>query len=279
MNPDNPENSIEPQGSSQAESGLPLAEVKKKMKSLTRRSLVWTAIAVVFADKGWKWLASRRQENGIPWPMAIALKTNEEIARDLFNEHALAKEYPKSSEEDVIDNGDIGRPESENSSPWKITVSDDNWDHDMHFTMADILSLPKVEMTTELRCIEGWSRIVSWGGCRLVDFMKAHPPSSRTSGAIDFGNFATLPEYVSITTPDDDYYVGLDVTSAIHPQTLLCYEMNGKPLEPKHGAPLRLVIPTKYGIKNIKWIGALTYTDTRPDDYWADQGYDWYAGL
>jgi DMSO/TMAO reductase YedYZ molybdopterin-dependent catalytic subunit len=55
--------------------------------------------------------------------------------------------------------------------------------------------------------------------------------------------------------------------------------MNGKPLESLHGAPLRLVIPVKYGIKNIKRIGSIEYTDTRPADYWAERGYDWYAGL
>jgi DMSO/TMAO reductase YedYZ molybdopterin-dependent catalytic subunit len=67
--------------------------------------------------------------------------------------------------------------------------------------------------------------------------------------------------------------------SALHPQTLLCYEMNGSPLEDEHGAPLRLVMPVKYGIKNIKRIGLIRYTNERPEDYWAEQGYDWFAGL
>lgn len=83
---------------------------------------------------------------------------------------------------------------------------------------------------------------------------------------------------MSLETPDGGYYVGLDMESALHPQTLLCYEMNGQPLSLEHGAPLRLVIPVKYGIKNIKRIGTIRYTDTRPADYWAERGYDWYAG-
>ena len=65
----------------------------------------------------------------------------------------------------------------------------------------------------------------------------------------------------------------------MHPQTLLCYEMNGAPLTMQHGAPLRLAIPVKYGIKNIKRIGTITYSAGRPGDYWAEQGYDWYAGM
>ena len=69
--------------------------------------------------------------------------------------------------------------------------------------------------------------------------------------------------------------------SMLHPQTLLCYEMNGKPLTLEHGAPLRLVIPHKYGIKNIKRIGLIRYDNKRGKDYWGDpdQGYDTYAGL
>ena len=68
------------------------------------------------------------------------------------------------------------------------------------------------------------------------------------------------------------------MASALHPQTLLCYEMDGQPLTPEHGAPIRLVIPVKYGFKSIKRIGTIRFTDRRPADYWAEQGYDWYAG-
>ena len=79
-------------------------------------------------------------------------------------------------------------------------------------------------------------------------------------------------------TPDELYYVGLDIASALHPQTLLCYEMNGEPLTAGHGAPLRLVTPLKYGIKHLKRIGTIAFADTRPKDYWAELGYDWDAG-
>ena len=70
-----------------------------------------------------------------------------------------------------------------------------------------------------------------------------------------------------LSTPDGAYYVGLDAESAFHPQTLLCYEMNGMSLTPQRGAPLRLVIPVKYGIKNLKRIGTIHFTDERPADY------------
>ena len=67
--------------------------------------------------------------------------------------------------------------------------------------------------------------------------------------------------------------------SAMHPQTLLWYAMGGKPLTLEHGAPLRLATTVKYGVKSIKRIGRITFTDERPRDFWAEQGYDWYTGL
>jgi DMSO/TMAO reductase YedYZ molybdopterin-dependent catalytic subunit len=82
-----------------------------------------------------------------------------------------------------------------------------------------------------------------------------------------------------MVTPGEGYYVGLDMPSALHPQTLLAWEMNGEPLTGEHGAPLRLSIPVKYGIKNIKRIGAIGYREKEPADYWCERGYDFYAGL
>ncbi len=145
-------------------------------------------------------------------------------------------------------------------------------------TMKEIHALPRTEIVTELKCIEGWSTIVHWVGCRLVDFMQKYPPATKSGRPFDPKRLDDLPEYVSMETPDGAYYVGLDMASALHPQTLLCYEMNGKPLELEHGAPLRLAIPVKYGIKNIKNIGKIKFTDERPKDYWGELGYDWYAG-
>ncbi|MFN2454476.1 MAG: molybdopterin-dependent oxidoreductase [Pyrinomonadaceae bacterium] len=147
------------------------------------------------------------------------------------------------------------------------------------FTLDDIKRLPRVEMVTELKCIEGWSVMVRWAGARFADFIAKYPPDTRSGNEPDvFKKPEDLVEYVSLETPDGGYYVGLEMASALHPQTLLCYEMNGQPLTPEHGAPLRLAIPVKYGIKNIKRIGTIRYTNKRPADYWAERGYDWYSG-
>jgi Oxidoreductase molybdopterin binding domain len=137
-------------------------------------------------------------------------------------------------------------------------------------TMQDILALPRYELVTQFKCIEGWSEIVHWAGIRMSDFMEAYPPA-----LID----GREPRYVYMETPDGDYYTGYDLEVCRHPQTLLVTEMMGAPLTQFHGAPLRLHMPTKYGYKQIKRIALISYTDRKPDDYWTKLGYDWYGGL
>lgn len=172
-----------------------------------------------------------------------------------------------------------GAPGGGDQSPASTKEVKEDKEPGLLLTLDDIRALPRVEMTTELKCIEGWSVVVNWAGARLSDFAAKYQPPARGGGAPDVrGRPQDLVRYVGLETPDGGYYVGMDMPSALHPQTLLCYEMNGQPLTPEHGAPLRLVTPVKYGIKHIKRIGRITFTDERPDDYWAERGYDWYSG-
>jgi hypothetical protein len=137
-------------------------------------------------------------------------------------------------------------------------------------TMADLMKLPKVELVTEFKCIEGWSSITQWGGVRLRDLIEMYPPA-KVKGRD--------PRYVYMETPDGNYYGGYDMAAARHPQSLLVTEMGGQPLGQEHGAPLRLHMPIKYGYKQLKRVGLIAYMDAKPDDYWTKLGYDWYAGI
>jgi DMSO/TMAO reductase YedYZ molybdopterin-dependent catalytic subunit len=168
-------------------------------------------------------------------------------------------------------NGSIGLATGLDPDAWRLRVIGAAGDRSaLSLALDEIKALPRVEMTTELRCIEGWSEVVHWAGARLSDLAAATGLARRDE--------QHLLDYAALETPGVGYYVGLDMDSALHPQTLLCYEMDGRPLTPEHGAPLRLVIPLKYGIKNLKRIGTIRFTDDRPADYWAERGYDWYAG-
>jgi DMSO/TMAO reductase YedYZ molybdopterin-dependent catalytic subunit len=83
---------------------------------------------------------------------------------------------------------------------------------------------------------------------------------------------------MGLSTPDNGYYVGIDMPSAMQSQTIFCYEMNGAPLPINQGYPLRLIIPVKYGVKHLKRIGTITFSDSQPRDFWAERGYDYFAG-
>ena len=133
-------------------------------------------------------------------------------------------------------------------------------------------------MTTEFKCIEGWSTIVHWAGVRFTDFLDGCFDKLKTGRPYELDQYINVSKYVSLSTPDGSYFVGWDTPSILHPQTLLAYEMNGEPLTLEHGAPLRLASPTKYGIKQIKRIGRIEFTADRPRDFWAEYDYDWYAG-
>jgi DMSO/TMAO reductase YedYZ molybdopterin-dependent catalytic subunit len=166
------------------------------------------------------------------------------------------------------------------AAEWRLRVGGlANQSEDLILTLDDVKALPRVEMTTELKCIEGWSIVCNWTGARFSDFIAKYQPKTRNGNAPDIQNQPeNLMRYVSLVTPDEGYYVGFDMPSILHPQTLLAYEMNGAPLTPEHGAPLRLATATKYGIKQIKRIGRIDFTDERPKDFWAERGYDWYSG-
>ena len=267
-------------------------EAKKMMSKHSRRSFLVGGVTAVAGYLGYSWL--RKPDNFYIFDKAF--RFNEAVSQTFFSSSDLAPNFPVEKA-GARSNGAIGLNEDFEVADWDLQLvgaanaqnypqffpdiafgGEDNAPRSMDtppapnisvpgllLSLDDIKSLPRVEMTTELKCIEGWSQVVNWAGARFSDFAAKFPPPDGT-------------QYVSLVTPDRAYYVGWDMPSIMHPQTLLAYEMNGAPLEPIHGAPLRLVTTTKYGIKQIKRIGRIEFTNERPADYWAEQGYDWYSG-
>ena len=135
------------------------------------------------------------------------------------------------------------------------------------YTLASIRALPKQVQNTRHVCVEGWDVVGRFGGARLSDVLSL-------VGADPAARFLT-------TTCADGYYESLDIETARHPQSLLCYEMYDRPLDAGHGAPLRLSLPSKLGYKHAKYLMTLDVSFVRParHGYWSDQGYSWYAGL
>ncbi|MGH7885132.1 MAG: molybdopterin-dependent oxidoreductase [Thermodesulfobacteriota bacterium] len=158
---------------------------------------------------------------------------------------------------------------------WRLKV-EGNVEKPGEFTMEQIKKLPKVTQNTRHVCVEGWDVIGRFGGARLSDFLKM-------IGADTNSRYLYFDCY-------DEYYESLDMDTALHPQSLLCYEMYDQPIPRVHGAPLRLILPTKIGYKSAKYLTTIKVTNIlertslfedkgKGLGYWGNKGYSWYYGL
>ena len=188
----------------------------------------------------------------------------------LFGRHRLAQTFRDSDVAafarfpynfyDVVDPGvDLER--------WTLTVAG-LVQRPGEYKLSQIQAFPKVTQNTRHVCVEGWDVIGNFGGTRASDFLRA-------IGADTSARFLEAE-------CADGYYESIDMETMLHPQTLFCYEMYGKPLDRGHGAPLRLQMPTKLGYKQAKYLDAIRVSNVLRADkrgYWEDQGYSWYGGL
>ncbi|MBX3281327.1 MAG: molybdopterin-dependent oxidoreductase [Acidobacteria bacterium] len=244
------------------------AEARKVLASRSRRGFLLGGVAALAGIFGWRWLP---EETKVGFLQNV-FRFNESVTSAIFDPTRLSPQFPveKVTRPSRV-NGFLGIESEIDLDAWRLNIGGiQGRSSDLVLTMDDIRKLPKTESITEFKCIEGWSTIVQWTGIRFSDFVTAYTP---------WKNPEDMPPYVSLATPDGAYFVGWDTPSIMHPQTLLVYEMNGEMLTSNHGAPLRLASPTKYGIKQLKRIGRIDFTHERPQDYWANEGYDWYSGL
>jgi DMSO/TMAO reductase YedYZ molybdopterin-dependent catalytic subunit len=234
----------------------------------SRRAVLTGGLASLGAFLGWRALLDRPDAGNIPDVLREGHELNEAVWRRLSRDQATAPTFDRSASSVLRVNGTRGMDDDIDLVNWQMTVEDRDGEVIGTHVLADIQALPKYEITVEHKCVEGWSHIVTWGGARFGDFAALY--EDRLGG---------IPDYVSLVTPSGGYYVGVDRASMLNSQAMLTYELEGEPLSIDHGAPLRLTTPNKYGIKQLKQIGSIRFTDTRPDDYWAERGYDWYAQL
>jgi DMSO/TMAO reductase YedYZ molybdopterin-dependent catalytic subunit len=145
------------------------------------------------------------------------------------------------------------------------------------FSLAELRALGSPTQITRHDCVEGWSQIGEWGGVPLGQLLRIVRP---TTGAryVVFHCMDRAPD----GTP---YYESLNLHQAAHPQTLLALDLNGRPLDPDHGAPVRLRVPTQLGYKSAKWVNRIELAASYEHvfggkgGYWEDNGYEWYAGI
>ena len=235
--------------------------MSEQLPQRTRRELLKLSPLLLlgsFAVPSWR---ESLLERGVAWS---------DRASDLiFRRDHLAASHP---DRDVVPfeqfpyNGyDVMEPEIDFAN-WTLTVSG-AVARPGPYTLDQIRALPKQTHNTRHICVEGWDVVGRFGGARLSDFLAI-------AGAEPGARFLTF-------TCADDYYESLDMETALHPQSLLCYDMYDRPLDRGHGAPLRLNLPTKLGYKQAKYLMTMDITHVLPArrSYWGDQGYSWYGGI
>jgi sulfoxide reductase catalytic subunit YedY len=147
------------------------------------------------------------------------------------------------------------------------------------FDLDDLLKLaPQEDRVYRFRCVEAWSMVIPWLGFPLAKLLDAVEPLSTAK----FVQFQTLFDPDRMPNQKSDvlpwpYFEGLRLDEAMHPLTLLASGLYGKALLPQNGAPLRLVVPWKYGFKSIKSIVRIKLTDTQPRATWNEVAPDEYG--
>lgn len=233
---------------------------QRDFRRVSRRELLKVAPVIAlgaFAIPGWQESLLKKGLGFSDWASARLFRRGHLAPTFSDSELTPFEKFPINGY-DVADPGVI----FEN---WTLTVSG-AVQKPGDYRLAQIQALPRIRHNTRHICVEGWDVIGRFGGARLSDFLSM-------IGADMSARFIAV-------TCADDYYESLDMATALHPQTLLCYEMYDRPLTREHGAPLRLNVPTKVGYKQPKYLTNLKVTNVLDRvGYWEDQGYSSFYGL
>jgi DMSO/TMAO reductase YedYZ molybdopterin-dependent catalytic subunit len=205
--------------------------------------------------------------------------------RLLIGSQSLAREFGEADLSSTFRSNGSTMPESEeyqrllagNFESWRLEVAG-LVGRPLRLSLLDLRRLSARTQITRHDCVEGWSAIGKWNGVRL-------------SAVLDLAQIQHSARYIvfycadRIERVEDPYYESLDLIDALHPQTILAYELNGAPLPVPNGAPLRLRVERQLGYKHAKFLMRIEAVE-RLDaigggrgGYWEDRGYDWYAGI
>jgi DMSO/TMAO reductase YedYZ molybdopterin-dependent catalytic subunit len=199
--------------------------------------------------------------------LGLMERVNERFQRALFDPTRLAPELSEDEETDLDDFPEYKISEAFPVAPagWALAVKG-LVARPLVLSLEDLKRLPRTRTRVRHHCVEGWSAVASWDGVRLSEI-------ARLAGADE------RARYVELRSFDSGYFSSWDVESALHPQTLLAYAMDGEPLRVEHGAPLRLYSAVKLGYKMVKYLTEVSFLPVRTGGYWEDKGYEWYAGV
>ena len=251
------------------------------MNKLSRRTLIATGVTVAAGASGLAVAAKLAKRYGLIPPDSGGVygpgETLTYAAQRLLTRHSLAREFSRSqiSEKpfanEVAPLGDeFERHKQSAFADWRLVV-DGLVARPASFSLAELKSFPRRSHITMIQCEEGWSYIAEWAGVPLSHVLE---------------RVGALPQvrYVVYRSFQPDWWESIDMADALHPQTLLTYEMNGGELHVGLGGPLRLRVTRQLGYKSVKYITRLTLTDNLKQfgkglgSASPEGGYAWFAG-
>jgi len=266
---------------------LPVVEMPPHiMRNRTRREVLAFGIGVAAVATGAGYLLPQNTLNrlgvrrdlssrGKEWLLNNALRVDDNVAEALYSHNRIVPTYTKSQITPIKNNYNGATPDAGYISGWNLTLEGLASGLSVHLNIRTLMNrFSAHEQITRFVCVEGWSAIAWWAGLRFDDLLRAYPPMSRAE-------WASVESSVNLDNSGnpDPYFVSIDLATARHPQTLLATHHDGQPLTVEHGAPLRLLVPVKLGLKNVKAITRIAYSEEEPRDYWARYGYSSYDGI
>ena len=252
------------------------------MINLSRRKLIVSGLAATAGASGLAVAGRLAQKYGLIPPDHGGIyglgETLTYASQRLLTRHSLAREFSRSQisprpfpNELAPLTEDFKRLQAGGFLDWRLSI--DGMVHQPgSFSIADLKSYPSRSHITELTCEEGWSYIAEWTGVPL-------------SYVLNLVGILPQARYIVYVSMEPDTWDSIDMADALHPQTFLCYGMNGNDLPVPHGGPLRMRLPRQIGYKNLKFITRLTVTDSLKGfgkglgSAAAEAGYAWYTGI
>jgi DMSO/TMAO reductase YedYZ molybdopterin-dependent catalytic subunit len=192
---------------------------------------------------------------------------NDQVQAALFSQHRLAPTFPEAmAVKDFRYNAWYGPEKAPRLDPagYRLQLAG-RIDDKRPWTVDELYALPQVSQVTRHVCVEGWSMIGKWSGTPLRTFLER-------IGA------DTTARYVGFECADG-YYEGIDMPTALHPQTQMTFKFADQILPRDYGFPMKIRMPTKLGFKNPKYVVEMAVTNDDLGGYWEDQGYNWFSGL
>ena len=202
--------------------------------------------------------------------LSFAERANENVERGLFRHTSMDvargkfvtpnAAYPAYFIADTVPMWDTAK-----NGPWRLEIGG-MVAKPLMLTLDQLAQLPSITQRVNHYCVEGWTAVAAWTGVRLSVLAGLVQPDPQA-------------QYVDFQSFDDGYHESWDLPSAMHPQTLVAYGMDGHWLGAPHGGPARVFSPVKLGYKNTKYLTKIAFMPQRNGGYWSDQGYEWYGGV